>query len=145
MATDRAEQILSAVKTLVTGLTTTRQSAYRGRIYNYTEDSLPAVGVYQDGTRTEFAKHSYLDHMLSITIELMVKEPSEVLDTKANLIKKEIHAAMMADYTLGLSFVINTIPKGDEGIEFPNDESPVAVMKTLWDVHFRTSLTDLSA
>lgn len=110
MADHRAEDIVSAVLTTVTGLDTTGANAFRGRTYELPEDSLPCVCVYQGGDYplTNSSPWKYIDSELSIVVEAIVKDSSAQAETTLNQIRFEVANAIQADIALGLAFVINT-------------------------------------
>lgn len=147
MALHRAEQIIAAVKTTLTGLTTTGARVYRGRVTALADTNLPALCIYQ-GADTELMQFSQalIDSELTITIEVLVKTSSEQVDTLLNLIRKEVAIALRADYTQGLAFVINTMEGTADAPELSGDgEKPAAAMKLEWKFHYRRSRTDPSA
>ncbi|MEK9725756.1 MAG: hypothetical protein VW405_20050 [Rhodospirillaceae bacterium] len=149
MADHRAEQIVQAVITKVTGLTTTGSRVYRSRTADLADANLPALVVFMgpDQPRSDGGSSSfrYLDGDLTVAIEAVVKETSDTAaEQKLNLIRKEVAIALQADVTQGLSFVLNTT----EGTATPDLERSDKVrgsMRMDFVFHYRRSRTDPSA
>jgi len=58
----------------------------------------------------------------------------------------EVHALLMADYTQGLAYVVDTDPLGMDDPEADASSDLVAVaVRTTWRVQFRTSVGDLES
>lgn len=112
MALNRAENILATVVTTLTGLTTTGSYVYRGRTYELPDTTTEALLVYlgPDNPRSDGGSSSwtFIDSDLTINVEAVVKSSSDQVDTVLNLIRHEVQQALYADYTQGLSYVINT-------------------------------------
>lgn len=147
MADHRREQILDAVVTTLTGLTQTGDNVFRGRVHALPDSQIPALCIYQ-GEDREIGQYAQakIDRELDITVEALVKTSTTQVDELLNLIAKEVCVALQADYTQGLSFVINTI-EGDTGKpELSGEgEKPAAAMTMQWKFHYRRSRTDPSA
>ena len=145
MADLKAEQILSAITALVTGLTTTTSSVFRG--YPYNIPAVPALGISQ-GSDTpiedQLDNMSYIDSILQVTITAYYKGLSGA-ETQANLIRKEVYAAMMANDTLGLNFVHRCKPTGTGKPQIAQGEQPVSAMDINFDVFYRHNYIDASA
>jgi len=147
MALLRAEQIVVAVLAKVTGLTTTGTRVVRGRVYAV--EATPALTLKQ-GTDVPVDARTgssvYTDSELDIIITAHVKSSSTQVDTLLNLIRKEIHIALMADVTQGLSFVYLTEPKGAAEPTTSGDaDKPTATMDLTYAFRYRHSFTDASA
>jgi len=147
MALLRAEQIVVAVLAQVTGLTTTGARVHRGRVYAL--ETVPALTLAQGADNpvdTRTGSSTFLDSELDIVITAHVKSSSTQVDTTLNLIRKEVHAALMDDVTQGLSFVYMTIPKGATEPRLAGDaEKPTAAMDMLFTFRYRHNYTDASA
>lgn len=145
--THRAESIITAVVTNVTGLTTTGARVYRGRVYALAGTNLPALCVYQgeDKVIGQYSQSKY-DCELTITIEAVVKASTTQVDTTINLIREQVTIAMQTDYTQGLSYVLNTIEGDASAPELSGDgEQTSAAQKLEWKIHYRRSRTDPGA
>ncbi len=146
MADHKAEQILSAVITKVTSLTTTGTNVFRGRVYAVPDTNLPALCVFmgQDQIVGQWS-HTHVDSELTIHIDVKVKESTAQLDTKLNLIRKEISIALQADITQGLLFVQDT----QEGAAAEPDlsgeaDKPIASQRLEWIFRYRRNRLDPS-
>lgn len=149
MADHRAEQIIDAVVTTVTGLVTTGSNVFRGRLYNVQPDELPALCVYMgpnepidDSDQTV----AFSDWDLEIAIDAKVRDSATQIDQVLNLIAKEITVALKADRTQGLSFVHDTREGGSDQPELSGDgDKPIANQTTKFIFKYRRSITDPSA
>lgn len=142
--THRAESIIEAVKTEVTGLTTTGSRVYRGRVYPMQSAELPGLLVYlgQDEIIQNLLQGK-LDSRLTVHIDAVVKSPTAQVDTTLNLIRSEVTVALQADYSQGLAYVMDTIEvgAGEPSLTGEGDQ-PVGVMRMTWQFHYRRSRAD---
>lgn len=149
MADHRAEQIVQAVIGKVTGLTTTGARVYRSRTADLQDVNVPSLvvslGPDTPSNAGGSSSYRYIDGDLTVSIDAVVKETTDTLaEQKLNLIRKEVTIALMADYTQGLSFVMNTT----EGQAVPDLERADKVRGTMrmdFTFHYRRSRTDPSA
>ena len=152
MADARAEQIMVAVKTAVTGLTTTGANVQRGQVYPHESNKLPALGVLMgpDVPAVEL-QTALLDWELTVAIECAVQADiyngsESGIETDLAQIRKEVHAALFADHTLGLSFVLDIEPGPAQQPQISGDGNfPIGSMVLNFVIHYRTSRTDISA
>lgn len=132
------ENVLSSVATTVTGLATTGARVQRGRLYDIA--ALPAL-VVEKGSDTvvETPNMAKIDREVQIAITSVIEGRSD-LETELNKIASEVYAAIMADTTLGLGYVINVTPAGDSPplIE-TGGEIPIATMEMRFNVLYRHS------
>jgi len=153
MADARAEQIIQAVKTAITGLTTTGANVQRGQVYGHQATELPALALRMGADIPQFEQQTgIIDWELTILIESTAKinaayiANESLLDQLLNLIRKEIHLAIMVDYTLGLSFVIDIRPgPANEPILSGEGSEPTGSQLIEYIVVYRTSRIDISA
>lgn len=149
MADHRAEQIMSAIETLLTGLTTTGSNVKRDRVYSWDTANLPALSIFQgDDTPIPYADRNYFqdDFELTVHIEMHAENADTIpISTTLNQIRKEVIIAIQADYTLGLSFVIDTEEQiaSQPQIEHINTTTATQVMD--FTVKYRRSRADPSA
>ena len=145
----RAEQIMMAVESTLTGLTTTGANVFRGRVHGLEATEVPALALYQ-GVDTPlgeegFSNLAYLDSELLVKVTAHVKSSSQT-ETILNKIRREVHVALMADYTQGLSFVLQTLPRGTaEPLLLGGGETPTASMDMYWGIQYRSSISDPGA
>ena len=147
MADHRAEQIIAAVVTKATGLTTTGTRVFRGRVYPLQETDLPALTVYlgSDKPNEETSSYSFIDSNLTISIDAHVKSTAQV-DTTLNEIRKQVTFALQADITQGLAFVIDTVEGDASEPELTGEgDKPIARMRMDWTIRYRRSRKDASA
>lgn len=122
--THRAESIMAAVKTAVTGLTTTGDRVERGRVRNV--ETAPALSVEMgaDDINPERSTYPRVNRDLNVKIFAYVKT-NTAPDTQLNLIREEVYAALMADRTLGLTYVIDTEAIGDDEPELTGESEQI--------------------
>jgi len=153
MAAARAEQILAAIKTLLTGLTTTGANIQRGQIYIHEKAALPAIALMMgaDVPALEY-QTGLIDWELTVIVEATTRTSERYIamdsgiDTRLNLIRKEVYAAMLADHTLGLAFVIDVSPgTAAEPILSGEGDMPIASQVSNFVISYRTSRADISA
>ena len=153
MADARSEQIMSAVETALAGLTTTGANVQRGQVYPHQAADLPALGIMtgDDVPAAEY-QTARLDWLLTVIVEAVAgidadytTQASTIESTLAQ-IRKEVHIALFADHTLGLSFVLDIQP-GAVGQPLLDREGqiPLGSLTMLFVVNYRTSRTDISA
>lgn len=147
MATSRTELIMAAVTSELTGLFTTGNLVFRGRVYPFQDNQMPGLAVYMGDDRLrEELQTSLLDWNLSLFIEIYVKSAAAQIDTVLNTIRKEIHEALMTDETHGLGFVISTTPADADQPELRDEgNQPIAVQKLEYVIMYRTSRGALDA
>lgn len=145
--THRAESIVDAVVTKVTGLTTTASRVYRGRVYALADANLPALCVYmgEDKVIGQYSQAKF-DCELTVNIEAVVKASTAQVDTTLNLIREQVTIALQSDYTQGLSYVLNTTEGDASAPELSGDgEQTSAAQKLEWKFHYRRSRTNPGA
>lgn len=145
--THRAEQIMAAVQTLVTGLTTSGARVDRGRAAEIPVDDTPAlrVALGQDIIVDPWA-HDLLDSDLDVHIEAHAYGTATNIETLLNLMREEVNIALMANYTLGLAFVhsIVEVGAGRPGLE-GEMAKPAGAMELHYRVRYRRSRTNPGA
>ncbi|MBL4709752.1 MAG: hypothetical protein JKY48_15065 [Flavobacteriales bacterium] len=142
----RAEQIMQAVETALMGLTTTGTNVKRARVYKLTDEDLPALSINMGADDIADENNmAFIDRSLAIEVVAHVKA-NDAIDTTLNKIRREVHQALYADYTLGQSFVIDTVLNGDDSPEFNGElEKPVASQRLNYIVMYRHSVADPGA
>lgn len=144
----RPEEIMTTVLTALTGLTTTGVNAFRGRVYALEEGEVPALTIYMGPDEPLGAdgpnNFTTLDSDLIVRVTAHVKSATTQTDTLLNLIRGEVHAALMADVTQGLSYVYTTIPLGtDEPDVSGEGDQPTASMDINWLFRYRSAVSTL--
>jgi len=151
VADHRREQILDAIVSQLTGLTTTSTRVFRGRAYPLADTDLPAILIYQgeDNPTSENsseAVYQFIDSTLTVAIEACAMSTSTVVDQILNQIDKEAWIALMSTLNLGLSFVHYHSPIGAQEPRLSGEgERPIGCLRRNWTVYYRSSRTDPSA
>ena len=144
----RAEQIMAAVETILTGLTTTGTNVERSRIYEIPAGIDAALSIQMGADEiNDDGNMAFIDRLLNIEVIAHVKATSAI-DTTLNLIRREVHVAMYADRRLGLgeSIVIDTVVNDDGAPELSDRlEKPVALQTLNYIVRYRHSVADPGA
>lgn len=137
--THRAESILAAVQTNLTGLATTGANIKRGRVWP--TDVRPALSIFKGEDSAGDDSLDPLDRELSIEIHIHTKQTGNP-ETHLNSIAAEVFAAMTADISQGLAYVFNTELEGDSAPEIEDAQDlPVARMVSTWVVTYEHSAT----
>jgi hypothetical protein len=143
----RAEQIIDALVALMpsTG------AAFKHRVLSLSdeEQEMPAqcVRLGEDKPLDDdgASNFSFIDSLLFVEIDLYAKEIDiEATITKLMQLRTAIHIALMADRSLGLSFVIDTRYGGAEAPEAEQKDYVVGRLTTSWQVHYRQNIGDPS-
>ena len=137
--THKAETIVGAVVTAVTGLATTGARVERGRAYAVA--AVPSLSVYmgEDQVLSELSI-GYYDRALEVFIEAHVATTGN-LEQDLNQIRAEVFAALRADPTLGGSCIeISPAGDGQPSIQGETD-TPHALQQLLYLVKYRHSTT----
>ena len=136
----RAEEILSAVVTALTGLATTGASVERDRVYP--AQSCPALSIEQGGEEPIQGRENMQFQDSALEVEVAVYVKSQSLNTQLNQIKAEVYAALMANRQLGLAYVYDLQWLGDTAPEPNRDsDSPTTKCSMRFAVAYRHSLT----
>ena len=154
MADHKAEQIINKLVTAtLLDLTTTLANVYRGRVKPLEESVDYALSVSMGSDEPaddELQNNQFIESNLQINIDVIVRGTSDNngntdLETMFNLIRKEVHVAMMGDETQGLSFVHSTIPAGADTPELDGEgNAPIGKQRLNWVIQYRSSITDPS-
>lgn len=137
--TDRAETIMDAIKTAVTGLGTTTNKVVRGRAW--AAQDTPALSVDMGSESPGDYNVAFQDEVLTVEIAAQVKGAEGTTDTTLNQIRAEVYAAVMAAPQLGLPFVINTVWRGRSRPLHDEGEKDLVEQVFRFDVHYRHSVT----
>lgn len=137
----RAETIMQAVETTLTGLATTGTNIERTRIR--TSRTQPAISIEMGSDDQMFDRSAYpkVDRDLQVTIISYVKNNAQA-EQQLNQIRAEVFAAMVADRTLGQTFVIDVENTGDSQPTFSGEaDKIVAVQELNYTIKYRHSWT----
>jgi hypothetical protein len=143
----RAEQVIDA---LVALQPVSDGQRFKNRTLSLSADDLelPAavVSIGEDSPLDDdgASNLAFLDSLLTADCELVVQASNEE-DAASDLmdLRRDQHVAIMADRSLGLSFVIDTRYQGASAPEFEQlAEFTAARMTTRWLVHYRMNIAD---
>ena len=152
MSALKAEQIAVAFYNVInTASIVASGCVLRANVYPYHDEALPAINVILGAdrpvTETGPDNMSFQDWMLTLYADCVIKQALSTgdVDTELNSLRLGVHKAVMANYTLGLNFVINAYPSEVAEPERKGEgEEQVAVMRTAFTFHYRASITDPS-
>ena len=140
-----ARQILDAVVTKCTGLTTTGTSVFRSRVHTMVQTSLPALLIYaredmldeeSSSMQTDGNKGNH--YILSVSIDAVEKDASETTaENNLFTIRKEVQTALESD--LSLSGKCKDLWLVEANIEdrTGSGDSPILTMMMLWHFLYR--------
>lgn len=139
-----SKQLLDAVTAAATGLTTTGGNVLQSRVYALA--SAPGLTVRLGERRVvQELSGAVVDAEQDITIDIHVAAPAEQIDDQLLAIEAELYAALAADYTLGLDFVIDARPQGLTEPELEAAERPKAQASSRWTYLVRHGQQTLEA
>lgn len=144
--THRAENIMDAVVTTLTGLTTTDTRVERGRIYSVETAPALTIEMGQDFVDREASDFVNANRQLVVKIIAYVKANSEP-DSVLNTIREEVYNALIADRTLGATAgVIDIWLDSDDEPELSGEsDQAIAKQQLNYVVKYRHSYTDAGA
>lgn len=145
------EQVVTAMQTNVAAnaqVIADGATVVRARVGPWQESDLPAyVLTYgPDAPLGDLGPDNvrFIDWEFVVFVDYYDKLTTAQLDTVLQQARANIHAALMADVTQGLAFVMTTIPQGaDEPLLDDAAQQKTIAYRTNWVVRLRTSLTDL--
>lgn len=141
----RAETILQAVETALTGLATTGTNVQRARVR--TVETPPALSIEMGSDDIAFDRSSYprVERDLNVQVIAHVKNNTSI-DSDLNQIRAEVYTALITDRTLGLTFVTDTESIGDDEPEITGEGEKVNARQQLnFVVKYRHSWSDAEA
>jgi hypothetical protein len=149
----RAEQIVEAMQTIIaafSGLAINPKNVHIHRTLTLSEDvgelDAMTINLGDDSPVSEFGTDNvaFIDSILSVPIVSYAKATTEYeLRRALSRLRRQMHQALMADVTLGLSFMVHTMYGGAKAVEIETDgDSPVGQQESLWRVHYRMNITD---
>lgn len=145
--TIKAEQIMAAVQTLVTNLTTTGTRVDRGRGDDLDVSLMPALRVAMgDDIPVDPWLPNLVDSELDVMVYAMAYDTAANIETTLNKIRGEVVTALLADRTLGLGFVYIIIESGAKQPELSGDMAkPAGRLELQFKVRYRRSANDPAA
>lgn len=136
--THRAETIMQAVVTTLTGLTTTGARTYRARAYAIPKADDNALAIFQgaDVVQDDSTFHR-IQSLLTVNIEAVAREATAQINQTMNTIRKEVMAAIGASTNLGLPFEIGALELAAEQPEISDDgDRPESRMRIVLGINY---------
>jgi hypothetical protein len=136
MANHLHKQIRDALKTALTGLTTTGARAYANRLQPMTDATLPGLRIFLDTEEAQgvtIHQPQVQERTLQMVVECCAKAVSG-LDDALDQISKEVEVALAAGITIGSK----SLQVFYEGMEFTDEQSdkPVGVKRLRFSVPY---------
>lgn len=141
----RREQILSALKTKLDGVTLATGGVYRSRVYALTRAQTPAIILDPVSDNCDTSMLGVIDWSMLIRIAVVVRGnlASDIsADQVADPIVNAIHPLVISDKRLGgLTMDIEPV---SATFEIQGGDQPIGVVSLAYSVKYRTVDTDLS-
>jgi hypothetical protein len=139
--TTKREQVLTAIRTALTGTAGVGSRIYRSRVEPITRGESPAIVVEPvSDTAAQNTSLPTLDWSLTVRVAVIVR--GNVPDQLADPIVADAHSKIMADLTLG-GYAIDVQPQS-VSFDLIEADQPAGVIALEYLVRYRTSVTDLS-
>lgn len=139
--TTKREQILTALRTALTGTAGVGTRIYRSRVEPVARAESPALVLepVSDVVEQNTCLPT-LDHLLTVRVVVIVR--ANVPDQTADPIVQSLHSKIVADLTLG-GLAIDVQP-GPTEFTLEHADTPVGVIYCTYRIQYRTSVSDLS-
>ena len=136
--THRAETIMQAVVTTLTGLATTSTRVYRARAYPIPKADANALVIAQGSDELQDGSMFYkVRSLLTVNIEAVAREATAQIDETMNTIRKEVATAIGASPNLGLAFEIGALELQAEQPEIRDDgDRPEGRMRIVLGIEY---------
>ena len=139
--TTKREQVLTAIRTALTGTTGVSTRIYRSRVEPMARAESPAIVVEPvNDTAQQNTSLPTLDWSLTVRVAVIVR--GAIPDQLADPIVESLHAKLMADLTLG-GVAIDVQPQG-VNFEMVEADQPAGVISCDYLIRYRTSVTNLA-
>jgi hypothetical protein len=139
--TTKREQVLTAIRTALTGTTGVGTRIYRSRVEPLARQESPAIVVEPvSDTAAQNTSLPTLDWSLTVRVAVIVR--GDIPDQLADPIVADAHSKIMADLTLG-GYAIDVQPQS-VSFDLMEADQPAGVIMMDYLVRYRTSVTDLS-
>lgn len=144
--THRVETVMAAAVTTLTNLTTTGANVNRGNAYVIESENTPCLHI-EMGPETQVNENAHGSKYWNLEVQVTgTVKANEQYEQTLNTIREEVHIAMRADPTLGLSFVIDTDEGDPDELEIEAEaEKPTAQQTWIWNVKYERSIDDPGA
>lgn len=139
--TTKRENILTAVRTALTGTTGVGARIYRSRVEPMARAESPAIVVEPvNDSAQQNTSLPTLDWSLTIRVAVIVR--GAIPDQQADPIVENMHSKLMADLTLG--GVAMDIQPQSVSFEMVEADQPAGVISCEYLIRYRTSVTNLA-
>ncbi len=144
MADHRVIAVLEAFKTAYEGLPIVGDNVFTGRIEDF--ENTPSHSLFLGGADVENQNNAFVDQVQLIRDEVTVVGKEHEVDALLMNVHRDAYAAIMADPTLGLDYVQDTMLQSMSEPDYIEDGNrPILSAVFTWRVHYRHSYTDTSA
>lgn len=144
MPDHRAIAILDSFKSRITDLPLAGDRVYSGRLFEFS--NAPSHSIYLGPANVDAGKTPFIDQTQLIRDEILVVGAESELDELLLNFHAEAYASIMADYTLGLAYVIDTVLESMSDPEYIDDgKRPALAAVFTWRVMYRHSISSVSA
>jgi hypothetical protein len=147
MAEHRALRAIQALKqTLIAANTSAGANVELGRVSDITEADAIDINIGDDSPVNEFGTDNTItiDSTLRVYVDLHVRtdQHEESIFDRLFALRAQTHAAILADWTLGQSFVISIRYQGTEAFDYDLAGDRLASLRTVWDIAYRMDYAD---
>lgn len=141
----RSKEVLDAFVAALTGLSTTGDNVDLTRAYPWDKEAAITVRRGTDSVQ-QYLTNTFIDREFEVVVTLHVRVSADQIDIYLSQMAGESHVAIMADPTLGLSFVedVDLIQEAEPAVS-GEAETPTALMEQRWRVQYRHNISDPSA
>lgn len=137
MVRHKADEILNAIVTELSGNTTCGFNVFRTRSQILPVDVLPAITVSQGEKSPTLLQSSVTDTTMQIYIDIFCQLKGNSADETLNFIAKDVYAILNRNL-LSLSYVRDLLWTGDDTpFEQFDGDQPTATMRQSWQISFR--------
>lgn len=108
-------------------------------------NNYPSISVLIGSDDVANKNSAFINWELTVYTDIFIASKDEDVDALTQGVRKEIHKALLADYTLGLDFVTEVDPLGQQEPKHSDDSDVyTSVTRVAWLVRYRTSVADPS-
>ena len=136
------KQIREAVKTKLTGLTTTGSNVFETRVYNLKASNLPALLISTPDETSSigtFPTPRPLERVLELNLDGFAKSTANLDDT-LDLISEEVETALTTDITLG-GLTKDIFLKSTKSDVSGEGKQPIGIVKMIYECRYMTTET----
>ncbi len=149
MADHRALRVVDEIRTLLLAQETLAgNNVHIGRwlTIDEAEGSVMDIEIGSDDAVSEFGTDAvnHIDSVIRIYVDLYDYTHQDGRDLLGRLfqMRSEVHIALLADVTLGLSFVLSCRYMGTEDVETEDGGRKLGALRSVWDIAYRMDFTD---